>query len=117
MLANHKLSMKTDRFTKAEATALLGTRIEAAYGFPSVPAGTSGTVKRIKSGDDGYAVTVEWDSPIRRKQYYASVLDFSFNVSLLRPEPHVTDDFTKDEFARLTKPASLPAARPEMLAK
>lgn len=104
MLAHRESAMIEDQFTRAEATSLIGTRLQAAHDFPSVPAGACGTVVRVRSLEDGYGLVVRWDRPKRRKQYYAQVLDFSFNVSLLRSEPQVTDDFTKAELSRLTRP-------------
>src|SRR2546421_6856896 len=92
--------MKPIFFSKSEARAHLGNRVVALTDFPSVPAGTRGEVVRAKNRDHDYwVVCVEWKLPRQGLQYFATILNLSFNY---RTQPKaVTDEFSKDEFERL----------------
>jgi hypothetical protein len=87
-------------FSESEARVHFGERVEALTDFPSVPAGTRGKIVCArKVGSDGWVVRVEWALPRRRSQYFATVVNLSFNFQTeSRP---VTDEFSKDEFERL----------------
>jgi hypothetical protein len=87
-------------FTEPEARAHVGERVEALSDFPSVPAGTPGKVVRArKTGMDDWLLCVEWALPRMRSQYFATVVNISFNFET---QSHlVTDEFSKDEFQRL----------------
>src|SRR5580765_7840809 len=92
--------MKPMFFTESEARAHVGHQVEALTAFPSVPAGTPGKVVRARKVDsDAWVVRVEWALPRRGSQYFATVVNFSFNFQT-QSNP-VTDDFSKDEFERL----------------
>src|SRR5579862_9431254 len=92
--------MKPEFFVESEARAHVGDRVEALTDFPSVPARTKGKVVRArKVGLDSWVVRVEWDLPRRLSQYFATVVNFSFNFQT-QSDP-VTDEFSKDEFERL----------------
>ena len=92
--------MKPTFFTESEARAHVGDRVEALTDFPSVPAGTPGKVVRARKVDsEAWVVCVEWALPRRRSQYFATVVNFSFNFQT-QSNP-VTDEFSKDEFERL----------------
>jgi len=92
--------MKPVFFTESEARAHVGDRVEALTDFPSVPAGTAGKVVRArKLNSDAWVVRVEWHLPRRGSQYFATVINFSFNFQT-QSNP-VTDEFSKDEFERL----------------
>ena len=87
-------------FTESEARAHVGDRVEALKDFPSVPVGTPGKVVRARKVDsDAWVVRVEWALARRRSQYFATVVNFSFNFQT-QSKP-VTDEFSKDEFERL----------------
>ena len=92
--------MRPTFFTESEAHCHVGERVEALSDFPSVPAGTVGKVvraRRIESDD--WVVCVEWALPRRRRQYFATVVNFSFNF---QTQSHpVTDEFSRDQFERL----------------
>ena len=78
----------------------MGERVEALSDFPSVPAGTWGKVIRCRKVDsDDWVVCVEWALPRKQSQYFATILNVSFNLQT-RSNP-VTDEFSKDEFERL----------------
>jgi len=97
---NDCCNLKPVFFTESEARAHVGDRVEALTDFPSVPAGTPGKVVRaLKFATDGWVVRVEWALPRRRSQYFATVVNFSFNFQT-QSSP-VTDEFSKDEFERL----------------
>jgi hypothetical protein len=87
-------------FTESEAHGHVGERVEALSDFPSVPAGTVGRVvgaRKVES--DGWVVSVEWELPRKRSQYFATVVNVSFNFQATAHP--VTDEFSKDEFGRL----------------
>ena len=72
--------MKPEFFVESEARAHVGDRVEALTDFPSVPARTKGKVVRArKVGSDGWVVRVEWALPRRLSQYFATILNLSFN--------------------------------------
>ena len=78
----------------------MGERVEARSDFPSVPAGTMGRVsctRKVES--DGWVLRVQWALPRKQKQYFASVVNVSFNFQT--QSAPVTDEFSKDEFERL----------------
>jgi hypothetical protein len=92
--------MRPTFFTESEARALVGEHVEALSDFPSVPAGTSGKVVRTrKAGSDDWLLCVEWALPRQRSQYFATVVNVSFNFQL-QSHP-VIDEFSRDEFERL----------------
>ena len=92
--------MRPAFFTESEAHDRVGERVEALSDFPSVPAGTVGRVVRArKMESDGWVVCVEWALPRKCSQYFATVVNVSFNFET-QSHP-VTDEFTKDEFERL----------------
>ena len=92
--------MKPVFFTEAEAHGHVGEHVEALSDFPSVPTGTVGRVVRArKIESDGWVVCVEWALPRKRSQYFATVVNISFNF---QTQAHpVTDEFSLDEFERL----------------
>ena len=92
--------MKPAFFTESEARVHVGERVEALSDFPSVPAGTTGRVVRARKVEsDAWVVCVEWALPRKRSQYFATVVNVSFNF---QTQSHpVTDEFSKDEFERL----------------
>ena len=92
--------MRPTFFTESEARARVGERVEALSDFHSVPAGTQGRVVRARTAEaDGWVLCVEWALPRRGSQYFATVVNVSFNF---QTQSHpVTDDFSKDEFERL----------------
>lgn len=93
--------MKPLLFDKSEARSHVGERVKAKSDFPSVPAGTLGTVATARKVDsDGWVLRVRWALPEKRTQYFATVLNFSFNFQTVSAP--VTDEFSKDEFQRLT---------------
>ena len=84
-------------FTESEARAHVHAQVEALSDFPSVPAGTLGKVVRAKKVDsDDWVVCVEWALPRRLSQYFATILNLSFNFQT-QSNP-VIDEFSKDEF-------------------
>ena len=92
--------MRPAFFTESEAHNHVGECVEALSDFPSVPAGTVGRVVRArKVGSDGWAVCVEWKLPRKRSQYFATVVNVSFNFQT--QSPPVIDEFSRDEFERL----------------
>ena len=92
--------MKPVFFIESEAHAHVGDRVEALSDFPSVPARTQGKVVRARKVDsDGWVVRVEWSLPRRRSQYFATILNLSFNFQT-QANP-IIDEFSKDEFERL----------------
>ena len=92
--------MKPAFFTESEARAHVGDQVEALSDFPSVPAGTLGKVVRaLKVDPEAWLVHVQWALPRRRSQYFATMLNFSFNFQT--ESSPVTDDFSKGEFERL----------------
>jgi hypothetical protein len=95
-------------FSKAEAHAEIGRRVEALSDFPSVPRGTLGTVTRVtrRAGDE-WTVVVEWDLPTPSTYILAIVLDASVNFRK-RGTP-ITDAFCRSEFQSLVRvvPASV----------
>ncbi len=92
--------MKPAFFTESEAHDHVGERVEALSDFPSVPAGTTGRVVRArKIESDGWVVCVEWALPRKRSQYFATLVNISFNF---QTQSHpVTDEFSRNEFERL----------------
>ena len=108
MITNPQTPLSQVHFTEAEASSLIGSRIETGSAFSSIPSGTCGVVKGMKGIEGGYAVTVEWDRPKRQKLYYATFLDLSFNLSLFRSDPPRTHVLTKSQFLRLSKSAGFP---------
>jgi len=78
----------------------VGVRVEALSDFPSVPAGTVGRVVRARRIEfDDWVVCVEWALPRRGRQYFATVVNFSFNF---QTQSHpVMDEFSRDQFERL----------------
>jgi hypothetical protein len=87
-------------FTESEARSHVGERVEARSDFPSVPAGTMGMVARAKKVEsDGWVLRVKWVLPRTQRQYFASVVNVSFNIQT--QSAPVTDEFSKDEFQRL----------------
>ncbi len=87
-------------FSESEARSYVGERVEARSDFPSVPAGTIGRVastRKVKSDD--WVLQVEWALPRKRSQYFATIVNISFNFQT--QSAAVTDDFSKDEFQRL----------------
>jgi len=98
--------MKPVFFTELEARKHVGERVEARSDFPSVPAGTLGRVagtRKVES--DSWVLRVEWALPRKQSQYFATVVNFSFNFRT-QAAP-VTDDFSKDEFQRLVQKAAI----------
>ncbi len=92
--------MKPVFFVESEARAHVGERVEALSDFPSVPAGTLGKVVRARRVDsEAWVVCVEWALPRRGSQYFATVVNVSFNFQT-QASP-VTDEFSKDQFERL----------------
>lgn len=92
--------MKPVLFTESEARSHVGECVEARSDFPSVPAGTVGRVtstRKVRS--DGWVLRVRWALPQKRTQYFATVVNVSFNFQT-RTAP-VSDEFSKDEFQRL----------------
>ena len=87
-------------FSEPEARAHVGETVEALSDFPSVPLGTLGRVVRVRMVEsDHWVVRVEWAVPRKRSQYFATVVNVSFNF---QTQSHsVTDEFTKNEFDRL----------------
>jgi hypothetical protein len=92
--------MRPAFFTESEAHGHVGERVEALSDFPSVPAGTVGKVVRARKVEsDGWVVCVEWALPRKRSQYFATVVNVSFNFQT-QSYP-VTDEFSRGEFERL----------------
>jgi hypothetical protein len=93
-------SMKPVFFTESEARSHIGERVEAKSDFPSVPAGTIGKVAGTKKAQsEGWLLRVEWGLPRKASQYFATIVNVSFNLQL--QSAPVTDEFSKDEFQRL----------------
>ena len=87
-------------FSESEARSHVGERVEARSDFPSVPAGTLGKVAATRRVEpEGWALRVEWALPRKRSQYFATLVNISFNFQT--QSAAVTDDFSKDEFQRL----------------
>ena len=87
----------------------MGEHVEAKWDFPSVPAGTIGRVAGTRKVDsDGWVLRVEWALPKQRSQYFATVLNVSFNLQT--EAAPVMDEFSKDEFQRLLINPLCPAA-------
>jgi hypothetical protein len=95
--------MNSESFIESEARSHVGECVQALKDFPSVPAGTVGKVIRArKVGFENWVVRVEWALPRSVSQYFATVVNCSFNFQTqARP---VTDEFSKDEFKRLLGP-------------
>jgi len=92
--------MKPAFFSESEAHGHVGERVEALSDFPSVPAGTLGRVVRARKVEyDAWVVLVEWALPRKRSQYFATVVNVSFNFQATAHP--VTDEFSKDVFERL----------------
>jgi len=92
--------MKPVFFSESEARSHIGERVEARSDFPSVPAGTVGKVASTRKVEpDAWVLHVEWALPREQTQYFATVVNVSFNFQT-QAAP-VTDDFSKDEFQRL----------------
>jgi hypothetical protein len=92
--------MKPVFFTESEARSYVGERVAARLDFPSVPAGTMGKVASTKEVEsDGWVLRVQWVLPRKQRQYFASVVNVSFNFQT--QSAPVTDEFSKDEFQRL----------------
>ena len=92
--------MNSAFFVESEARSHVGECVQALTDFPSVPAGTVGKVIRArKIGIENWVVRVEWTLPRRVSQYFATVINCSFNFQT-QAKP-VTDEFSKDEFERL----------------
>jgi hypothetical protein len=94
--------MKPVYFTESEAHSHVGECVEAKADFPSVPAKTAGKVASSRKVEpEGWALRVEWALPRKRSQYFATLVNISFNFQTQAPP--VTDDFSKDEFQRLVE--------------
>jgi hypothetical protein len=92
--------MRPAFFTDSEAHDRVGERVEARSDFPSVPAGTVGRVVGArKVGFESWVICVEWALPSRGSQYFATVVNVSFNFQTRSRA--ITDEFSKDEFERL----------------
>ena len=78
----------------------MGECVEARSDFPSVPAGTMGRVASTKKVEsDGWVLRVKWAVPRKQRQYFATIVNVSFNFQT--QSAPVTDEFSKDEFQRL----------------
>jgi len=78
----------------------VGECVEALSDFPSVPAGTVGRVLRARKVEsDAWVLCVEWALPRKRSQYFATVVNVSFNFQT-QSSP-VADEFSKDQFEHL----------------
>jgi len=67
---------------------------------PSVPMGTVGRVASTRKVEsDGWVLRVKWALPRKRWQYFATIVNVSFNFET--QSAPVTDEFSKDEFQRL----------------
>ena len=78
----------------------IGQELEALGDLRERPAGTIGRVLRARRLEsDDWVVCVEWALPRKRSQYFATVVNVSFNF---QTQSHaVTDEFSRDEFERL----------------
>ncbi len=94
--------MKPVFFTEPEAQSHVGEHIQARSDFPSVPAGTVGRACTRKVESNAWVLRVEWALPRKRSQYFATIVNVSFNFET-QAAP-MTDDFSKDEFQRLLEP-------------
>lgn len=94
--------MENTYFTHNEAQQLIGQSVEALHDFPSVPTGSTGTVKSVKLfNDKNWIVRVKWDIPRKSSLILSQFGDISFNF--IKRSKVVTDDFSKLEFYKLVK--------------
>ena len=94
--------MERTYFTHKEAQQLIGHDVEAVYDFPSVQAGSKGTVTKVKLfSDKKWVVHVRWNIPRSSSLIMSQFGEFSFNF--IKRSKVVTDDFCKSEYYQLLK--------------
>jgi hypothetical protein len=84
-------------FSREEGLSKVGTIVEAAADFPSVPRGSAGTVvKALPCARNEWSVVVEWHLP--RSIHHTELMIGDISINLQRKSVPVTDQFNRTEY-------------------
>jgi hypothetical protein len=101
-ITKEDISMTSDYFNREEGLSKVGTIVEAAADFPSVPRGSAGTVvKALPRAGNEWSVVVEWHLP--RVMHHTEFMIGDIGINFQRKSTPVRDQFNRAEYEALLK--------------